>query len=274
MTKLLLSNEKLSKSIELNSADLSVSDLALTISEHLGFCDYKKAHWAWLELSGAVLSHYLSEPQQRFDSLVEWFYHHLGFCPRDNYFSVQAADLGQCLLTRQGNSTTLAIVLMLLAKQLDLKLKAVLLPGHTLLQSNIGNKLSYIDPLTGKVLSRHQMHNFVRGELGNAAPFKEQYIKPADNKMLLSRVLHELKAGAIVSGQFEQAMECCNLLFQWHPNDIHLHRERAFIAQQLGCITLATADLKYFIENNPHDPVIDLVKIQLRELSEHAETFH
>ena len=274
MTKLLLSNETLEKSIELNTKELSVPKTALEISEHLGFSDYKKAEWAWLELAGAVLSHYLVEPKDRFQALLSWFYNDLGFCVKEDYFGANAADLGQCLLTRQGNSTTLAIVLMLLAKQLDLKLEPILLPAQTLLHSKIDGQTLYIDPLTGKGLERHQMHAFVRGELGNAAPFKASYLKPVNMMTLLTRVLHELKAGAIVSARFEEAMECCNLLLQWNPDDVHLHRERAFIAQQLGCITLATADLKYFIEQSPHDPVIDLVKIQLRELSDHAETFH
>lgn len=274
MTKLFLSKEQLKKSITLNADEISVPETALEISAHLGFSDYKKAEWAWLELAGAVLSHYLLDQQKRFEALLNWFYQDLGFCPREDYFGADAADLAQCILTKQGNSTTLSIVLMLLAKQLDLKLEPILLPGNTLLMCTINNKISYLDPLSGKELNRHQMHALVRGELGNAAPFKSSYIKPASLMLLLTRLLHELKAGSIVSARFEQAMECCNLLLQWHPEDIHLHRERAFIAQQLGCITLATADLKYFIENNPHDPVIDLVKIQLRELSEHAEIFH
>ena len=163
---------------------------------------------------------------------------------------------------------------MLLAKQLDLNFEPILLPGYTLLRSQINNEFHYIDPLTGKAVSRHYMHAVVRGELGNSAPFKSSYLKPVDTERLLTRMLHELKAGCIVSGKFEAAMECCNLLLQWHPEDTHIHRERAFIAQQLGCITLAVSDLQYFIDQSPHDPLIKLVKLQLKELNEHQDTYH
>ncbi|BDM65627.1 hypothetical protein NFHSH190041_30790 [Shewanella sp. NFH-SH190041] len=259
---------------ELDRQAITLPETALEISAQLGLSNLQAASWAWYELAGSVLSHYLVDQQQRFAALLHWFYQDLGFCAREDYFSVEAADLGHCLTSRQGNSTTLAVVLMQLAKQLDLPLEPVLLPGHTLLLCRINNELSYLDPLTGKAVSRHYMHALVRGELGDCAPFKPAYLKPVGNDRLLTRMLHEMKAGCIVSKRFEVAMACCNLLLNWHPDDVHLHRERAFIAQQLGCITLAASDLAFFIEQSPHDPLIELVKIQLRELNGQSEVFH
>lgn len=253
---------------------ISLPESALDVGAHLGFSKLEAAKLAWFEMAGAVLSHYLVDQQQRFNALLHWFYEDLGFCVRDNYFSTEAADLGTCLISRQGNSTTLATVLMLLAKQLDLELEPILLPGNTVLRCKIAGEVSYLDPLTGKELSRHQLHVLVRGELGNAAELKASYLKPATVKKLLTRMLHELKAGCIVSHQFEAAMECCSLLLQWHSDDVHLNRERAFIAQQLGCINVAAADLQHFVDNSPHDPVIEIVKMQLKELNEHAEIYH
>ncbi|QYJ79487.1 SirB1 family protein [Shewanella acanthi] len=253
---------------------IALPESALDVGAHLGFSNVNAAKQAWFEIAGAVLSHYLVNQQQRFNALLRWFYQDLGFCVRDNYFSVEASDLGTCLITKQGNSTTLGVVLMLLAKQLDLELEMILLPGNTVLRSKIDGEIRYIDPLTGNELSKHQLHVLVRGELGNAAQMKPSYLKGASVKKIISRMLHEMKAGSIVSHQFEAAMECCNLLLQWHSDDVHLNRERAFIAQQLGCINVAAADLQHFVDNSPHDPVVEIVKMQLKELSEHAETYH
>ncbi|KIO37580.1 transglutaminase family protein [Shewanella sp. cp20] len=257
----------------LNEA-LSLPESAFDISEHLGFSDKEAAKWAWYELAGSVLSHYLVDREARLDALLKWFYQDLGFCARESYFSTEAADLASCITTRQGNSTTLATVLMLLGKQLDLVLQPLLLPGTTVLSCRIDDNVRYIDPLTGQPLTRHQLHVLVRGELGNGAPFKPRYLKPASLKRLLSRMLHELKAGAILASQFESAMECCNLLLQWHEDDLNLNRERAFIAQQLGCISVAAADLRHFVDNSPHDPVTELVKLQLKELNDEVEVYH
>ncbi|ABZ77755.1 conserved hypothetical protein [Shewanella halifaxensis HAW-EB4] len=253
---------------------IQLPETALDIAQHLGFSKVKNANWAWLELAGSVLSFYVVDRHERLKGLLNWFYNDLGFCPREDYYSAEAADLGKCLTSKQGNSTTLATVLMLLAKQLDLKLDLLLLPGQTVLCSQIDDEVRYIDPLTGTELTKHQLHVFVRGELGNGASFKPSYLKPASIKRIISRMLHEMKAGSILAHKFVPAMECCNLLLQWHSDDLNLNRERAFIAQQLGCISVAAADLTHFVENSPHDPVIELVKMQLKELKEEVETFH
>ncbi|WP_299803887.1 tetratricopeptide repeat protein [uncultured Shewanella sp.] len=253
---------------------IQLPETAFEIAEHLGFSKQKNANWAWLELAGSVLSFYVVDRHERLNGLLKWFYNDLGFCAREAYYSAEAADLGKCLTSKQGNSTTLATVLMLLGKQLDLKLDLLLLPGQTVLCSRIDDEIRYIDPLTGAQLTKHQLHVFVRGELGNSAKFKPSYLKPASIKRIISRMIHEMKAGSIVAHNFEPALECCNLLLQWHQDDLNLNRERAFIAQQLGCISVATADLTHFVENSPHDPVIELVKMQLKELKEEVETFH
>ncbi|MBV7315902.1 tetratricopeptide repeat protein [Shewanella sp. NIFS-20-20] len=253
---------------------VSLPETPLTLSVHLGFTTGDRAKQAWYEIAGGVLSHYLVDQPQRLKALLQWFYQDLGFRVHQDYYGVQAADLATCLLNRQGNSTTLSTLLMLLAKQLDLKLEMILLPGHSLLQWQHHKITYYIDPLTGHFVDRQFLHAIVRGELGNAAPLKASYLKPVTVKRLLTRLLHEIKAGCILKGQFEPALECCNLLLQWHPEDAHLNRERAFIAQQLGCISLAAADLTHFIENSPHDPVIELVKLQLKELVDKPEVYH
>ncbi len=246
----------------------------LELSQHLGFSRFENTKWAWYELSGSVHSHYLVNRQQRFDALLNWFYRILGFRQREDYFSSEAADLGTCLLSRHGNSTTLAVLLQLLAKQLDLTLDVIFLPGHTVLRASIDDKPKFIDPLNGRPLCRDMLHAFVRGELGNHAPLKAGYLKPVSPIRIMSVMMHELKAGCIVSHQFEQALECCNLLMRRHSDDVQLNRERAFIAEQLGCTKMAKEDLEYFVEQSPHDPVTESVKIRLQKLSDTQETYH
>ncbi|MBT1444657.1 tetratricopeptide repeat protein [Shewanella sp. JM162201] len=253
---------------------ISVPETPLSIIEHLGLMSREQAEWAWYEIAGGVLSHYLVDQRARLDAMLSWFYRDLGFSPREQYFSLEAASLAHGLLYRQGNSTVLATVIMLLAKQLDLTLEPILLPGQTLLCWKQGKQKLLLDPLSGEFIDRKRVHALVRGELGNAAPMKVAYVKPVSVKALVSRMLQELKAGAIVAQRFDVALECCNMLIDWHPDDTLLIRERAFIAQQLGANRQAEADLRQFIELSPHDPVIELVKMQLKELSQHHETLH
>ena len=71
----------------LNDA-VSIPETAFELSEHLGFSASKPAMWAWYEMAGAVLSHYVVDQQARLQGLLNWFYNDLGFCARDNYFSI------------------------------------------------------------------------------------------------------------------------------------------------------------------------------------------
>ncbi|QSX34621.1 tetratricopeptide repeat protein [Shewanella avicenniae] len=262
------------KKFSFNDKSLTLPDSAFELVEHLGFNSVKQAQWAWFELSGAVVSHYLADEAQRLQALLNFFYKERGFKAADEYFSIAAADLGMCFMLRRGNSTTLATALMLLARQLDLPMQLLLLPGTTVIACESAGEFRYIDPLTGNFLSRHHLHALVKGELGNAAPFKARYLKPGSNKLILMRMMSELKAACVLTHEFEAAMECCNLMLEWFPDELNLHRERAFIAHQLGAIHVATADLQFFIDNNPHDPMVELVKMQLRELGEESQTFH
>ncbi|QYJ74355.1 tetratricopeptide repeat protein [Shewanella sp. FJAT-52076] len=260
---------------EFSLADgVSLPETPLDILAHLGLADRQKAEWAWLEIAGGVLSHYLVDRDARLKALLSWFYRDLGFRAKDDYFSLEAASLAHTLMFRQGNSTTLATVLMLLAKQLDLPLEPILLPGHTLLCLKDGKKKLLLDPLSGELIDRKRVHALVRGELGNWAPMKPAYVKTSGVKALISRMLGEIKAGAIVQQRFDVALACSNMLLDWHPDDTMLIRERAFIAQQLGAIRVAEADLRQFIDLSPLDPVVELVKMQLRELGEHHEVLH
>lgn len=253
---------------------ISLPETPLALIEHLGLASREKAEWAWYEIAGGVLSHYLVDQEARLKAMLSWFYRDLGFCARDDYFSLEAASLAHGFLSRSGNSTVLATIIMLLAKQLDLKLEPILLPGNTLLCWQRGKSRLILDPLSGEFIDRTRVHALVRGELGNWARMKPAYVKPSSVKELIARMLHELKAGAIVQQRFDVALECCNLLMDWYPDETMLIRERAFIAQQLGAHRVAEADLKQFIDLSPHDPVVELVRMQLRELGEHQDILH
>lgn len=262
------------KQFSFSDESLTLPDSAFELLEHLGFNAAEQAKWAWFELSGAVLSRYLADEEARLQALLSFFYQERGFQAAEEYFTIAAADLGMCFMLHRGNSTTLATALKLLGKQLDLQLDLLLLPGSTALVCAIAGEFHYIDPLTGHFLSRHDLHSLVKGELGNAAPFKPRYLQPANNQLILMRMMSELKSAAVLAHEFEAALECCNLMLAWYPDELNLHRERAFIAHQLGAIHVATADLQFFIDNNPHDPMVELVKMQLRELGEESQTFH
>ena len=101
MSHILPSDITSTKKFALDAATVSLPETALEVSAHLGFSSLKFSSMAWYELSGAVLSYYLVDQQQRLEALLKWFYQDLGFCPREDYFSADAADLATSFVSRR-----------------------------------------------------------------------------------------------------------------------------------------------------------------------------
>ena len=53
-------------------------------------------------------------------------------------------------------------------------------------------------------------------------------------------------------------------------------RDRGFIFQQLDCFKLASSDFEYFIEQYPEDPIVMLLKQQIKKMKieKHTQTIH
>ncbi len=257
----------------LKQDELSLPESAFELCQHLGFGLAKQANWAWLELSGSVLSHYLVDQQRRFQALLNWFYKDLGFAPEKIIFPGRR-PISASVFSAAREQHHIGNCAYVAWQTAGLEIRPCTVAGHHSAGLPRGRRTHLSRPSSGERLSKERLHALVRGELGNSAPLKASYLKPVGTQRLMTRMLHELKAGAIVAHEFEVAMECCNLLLEWHADDLSLHRERAFIAQQLGAIHVASADLQYFVDNSPHDPVVELVKMQLRELGDDPQTFH
>ncbi|GLS82970.1 tetratricopeptide repeat protein [Paraferrimonas haliotis] len=256
--------------------DLEEPSALLELGETLGLSQIKTSQWRLLELKGAVLSQYLIDHQQRLAALLEWFYQTQGFAAAEKgYFSAASADIGRVLTTREGNATALAVILKILAKQLNLTLDILMLPGNCVLRFEHNGQCHYLNPLDGQPLTLHQMHSLIRGELGNHAQLEEHYLRGATNEIISKRLINEIKAGFVVEGKFELALHCCNLLMSRYPEQLQYVRERAFMEQQLGCHKAAAVDLQTFMDKSPKDEALaELLRMQIKELQQAQAIYH
>ncbi|GLP95451.1 tetratricopeptide repeat protein [Paraferrimonas sedimenticola] len=247
----------------------------LELGQQLELSSKQTSHWKLIELQGAVLGQYLIRHRQRLDALLNWFYHLQGFgAARERYFTAASADLGATLISRQGNATSLALLLRYLASEISLNLDILLLPSHCVLRYMDNDKPLYIDALTGEYMAREQIHAFVRGELGNQAQLKPKHLQPAKDERIATRLLNEIKAGFVVEQQFGKALICLNWLLARYPKQVQYLRERAYMAQQLGASKAAAQDLQAFVDSRPKDPMLDLMKMQIRELKQDDAVYH
>lgn len=204
----------------------------------------------------------------------------------ERFFAVDNCLMDKVLTRRRGIPVTLAIVVLHLCERFGVRAEGISFPGHFLLRlfndqaadQSQGQRASasenIIDPFTGKVLTRHEIEQLLRGARGNLAKLKPQHLQPAEPLEVLTRLLNVTKASFIHHQQFAQALICSQLLLVLKPECPIERRDRGFLYEQLDCHQLAADDFEFFIEQCPEDPVSDVLKAQVLALDLIPQTLH
>lgn len=245
------------------------------LGQHLGLSTIKASQARWKILTDEVLSFYRIDQLERLESLLDWYYNQQKFAQSDDdYFAAKSLDSGVVLRERRGTSLSLGILIQALGKHLDLEVELLLLPSDAVIAMEYKDSFYYFSALDGQPLSLHQLHCLVRAEDGNSAPMSDDYFIPASEDEILLRLLGDLKSSALAYKEFELSFEICSILIEWQGREISWLRERAFMAQQLGCIDFACAELEDVLELDPHDPLQEIVKYHLYEMKQQYNIFH
>lgn len=256
---------------------ISLPETFIHISQHLFSLDNTVVK-AWNDLSNDVLHCYRIDAFERLQALLKWMYQYQGFSQAsESYFSMSSYHLEHVLASKMGHSTTLAILCKSLAEQLDLKVELLLLPSDVMLSfyQEKTKEYHFFSALNGEPLSEHALLCFIRAEEGNLLlPSMDSYFEPATDEALIRRLLSEIKAVAHNEKAYEISFEICNILIAWRGRHTSLVRERAMLAQLLGCVDFASAEFMSLIEEEPDDPLIDFVKFKLHEMEFEHNVFH
>jgi len=200
--------------------------------------------------------------------LIDILYQQQGFKGDwEAFFKVKNALIAKVLARRKGIPISLGILLLDLLKACDFDAQGICFPSGFLIQINLPNEVLYLDPFTGELPSWELLELKVRGQLGNHARLTLDMLKPDDNKTIIKRLINVIKAAYIQAENLELALLCCDILLRIEPDDAYEVRDRGFIFQQLECFTLASNDFEYFIDQFPEDPIVSLLKQQIKQMN-------
>lgn len=207
-----------------------------------------------------------------FQRLIQFFYLELAFSGEEKYyFNSQYSSLDYVLDYRTGIPVSLAIVFQSISKALGFEVYGVNFPGHFLLKCCFSqDKTIYIDPLSGKQLSRGDLESLYFSILHEIEDEKmpEEALLQASCDETIVRLLHNLKASYINEKNYPAALIAVEVLVNLCPNDPYERRDRGFLLHQLDCTQVAIADYQYFIRQCPKDPATQLLQAQLQQLTE------
>ena len=223
------------------------------------------------------LSGFSVADKAKLNKLIDILYQQQGFKGDwQSFFEVEDALISKVLARRKGIPISLGVLLLDLLKICDFDAQGICFPSGFLIRINLQDEVLYLDPFTGELPSWDKLELKVRGQLGNHARLTADMLEPDDNKTIIKRLINIIKAAYIQADVLAQGLLCSDMLLRIDPDDAFEVRDRGFIFQQLDCFKLASDDFEFFIEQFPEDPIVGLLKQQIKQMSldEHSQVIH
>ena len=215
--------------------------------------------------------------EERVVALNQFLYGDLGYWGNtEDYYDPRNSYLNEVLDRRTGIPITLGIVYMELGRRVGLPLEGVSFPGHFLVRLRLRGGALVLDPFTGGAPQaedelRRRLERVIPDRARGGVPLAElpldEFLEPASNRQILSRVLRNLKGIYREAGKPERVLEVLNRMLVVSPDASAELRDRGYVYQKLECWRPALKDLTDYLEREPDAPDIDDVRASLLDLS-------
>ncbi len=246
-------------SIDVDGYERRLEDMAETLTQQLGRQPFRPRARAMIQTVNQLL------------------FRELGFRGNaDHYEDPRNLYLSDVLSERLGVPVTLAIVYAEVCQRAGLDVQPVGLPGHVICRYSPNDPTDEADELLidvfngGRILTRHNCQELVRGAFGARVPFKDYYLENLLPRQVIQRLLHNLKAGALQQGDEERAARAIDFLLALYPWDLDEIRDRGMLRERLGELRSALTDLEQYVRYRAGARDIQTVAETVRSLRRHA----
>ncbi|HZQ10045.1 MAG TPA: tetratricopeptide repeat protein [Anaerolineae bacterium] len=212
-------------------------------------------------------------PEAVIPELNRYLFQELGFVGnRTEYYDPRNSYLNDVLERRTGLPITLSVIVLALAKRLDLPIVGVGLPGHFVVKWDDGEHEIVFDPFErGKVLDREEIKSRVRDTFHPHAEFQAEWLTAVSAKYILSRMLNNLKAIFLQNNQIERAWQVVDKLLLLDPRAATEIRDMGLLSLRLGAYRQAAISLEEYLLSHADAPDADQVRLYLRAALAHVE---
>lgn len=199
--------------------------------------------------------------------LSEFLFREKGFSGnREAYYDPRNSFLNDVLQRRQGIPISLSVLYISVARQLKIPAYGVGMPGHFVVMVPDGNKRLLFDPFNGGGrLSLNDCVNLVEQTTGYSGAFEPHWLDPVSEKLILTRMLANLRASYVEQSEWTQAirvLECLQLL---NPDDPTLQRDLGVLHYQQGAFYKAATQLEQYAKQDPDASDLPFIKKGISE---------
>jgi regulator of sirC expression with transglutaminase-like and TPR domain len=171
---------------------------------------------------------------------------------------------------RLGNPISLAVVQIELARRLGVPLEGISFPGHFLVRLPLDEGIVVLDPFEkGRSLDAAELRRRARTHLDTHEiddARLARMLEPASHRMILTRILRNLKGVYVEREQWDRVLRCCDRLLTVDAHQPTEYRDRGTSYLRLGHARAARDDLARYLALVPQADDADAIAQQLTEL--------
>lgn len=172
-----------------------------------------------------------------------------------DYYDPRNSYLNEVIERRTGNPIALAILELELARRVGLPLQGVSFPGHFLIRLPVDSGLLVLDPFNkGRSLDAGELRVRAKPHVTGRHVDDEQLgrmLEPASNRVILTRMLRNLRQSYVERDEFERALRCADRIVWLDDHDIEEVRERGLLYARVGHVHAAREDLRRYLAAMP-----------------------
>lgn len=187
-----------------------------------------------------------------------------------DYYDPRNSYLNEVLDRRLGNPISLAVVQIELARRLGVPLEGISFPGHFLVRLPLDEGIIVLDPFQkGRSLDASELRRRARTHLDTQDIDDSRLarmLEPASHRMILTRILRNLKGVYGEREQWDKSLRCCDRLLTLDPHQPGEYRDRGTNYLKLGHVRAAREDFSRYLALMPQADDADAVAAQISEL--------
>ena len=184
--------------------------------------------------------------------------------PRNSY-------LNEVFDRKLGIPISLAVVQIELMRKLGLALDGISFPGHFLVRLPVDDGILVMDPFNrGRPVSVEELKERATPHMNGHPPDDQelyQILAPATHRMILSRMLRNLKGLYVDAGDWERVARSADRLLKISSDNSDALRDRGLAYRELGYAMGAREDLSKYLQLMPNAEDEEAIRNHLIDLS-------
>lgn len=231
-------------------------------------------YWAQVDTYATALRPQLERDidlPARLTAINKYLFDEIGFAGNNvQYDDPRNSYLNQVVDRKLGIPISLAVIQIEVTRRLGMPLDGVSFPGHFLVRLPVDDGILVLDPYNkGRPVSAEELRERASPHLGGHAPDDQQLLQilaPATHRMILMRMLRNLKGLYLEQGDWARVARTADRLLKLSPDTAEALRDRGLAYRELGHAQGARDDLARYLQLLPEADDLDAVRSVLIDL--------